>query len=86
MNHDDDQLLTDKQAADLLGLKPQSLRKLRWMGGGPAFCRLTRSARGQVRYRLGALRAWIREHEVASTAAETWNGPPPPCAAVGGAR
>jgi len=38
-------LLTDLQAAELLGLKPATLRRWRWVGDGPTFIKLGRSVR-----------------------------------------
>ena len=38
-------LLTELQTADLLGLKPATLRHWRWVGDGPAYIKLGRSVR-----------------------------------------
>ena len=83
---DDDRLITDTEAAEFLGVQPQTLRRWRWAGNSPRYVRLSRSPRGAVRYTLRALREWVREHEAASTSGETWTGPPPACASVGGTR
>ena len=54
-------------AADLLGLKPQTLRKWRVTGGGPPYVRLG----GRVAYRRADVDAWIADRTFTSTAAET---------------
>lgn len=54
--------LTTRQAADYLGLSPNTLSRWRWSGDGPPFKKLGRA----VRYGVADLDAWAaacsREH------------------------
>lgn len=59
-----DQFIGDEQAAELLGLSRSYLRKLRVMGGGPRFSKISPRA---VRYRVGDLLAWASSKSVSST-------------------
>jgi hypothetical protein len=54
-------LLTEKQAARLLGVSVFWLQKGRCYGYGPPFIRLT-SPRGAIRYRLCDLEEYIASH------------------------
>jgi len=47
--------ITTPQAAEYLGMKPQTLEAWRCRGGGPKFAKLGRA----VRYRQSDLDAWI---------------------------
>ena len=58
----DDDLLTAEQVADWLGVPERTIRYWREQGTGPPYVRLGR----WVRYRRGAVRAWLREQEQAS--------------------
>jgi len=60
-----DQLLNQKQAAELLGASERTLEKWRVHGGGPRF--IKQSSRF-IRYRVSALVEWMDAHEVAHTA------------------
>jgi Helix-turn-helix domain len=51
-----DPWLTEKQAAEILGLSPNALRSLRRRGDAPVYIRLPN---GAIRYRPRALRNWI---------------------------
>lgn len=52
-----DWLLTEEQAARILGVSKKTLRNWRWQGGcGPAF---TRIGRRMIRYRYSDLLAFI---------------------------
>jgi hypothetical protein len=54
-----DRLLNEHEAAAFLGLAVATLRRWRWSGGGPEFCKLG-SARGSaVRYSPAALSAFV---------------------------
>jgi predicted site-specific integrase-resolvase len=53
-------LLDEKEAADSLGLKPPTMRRWRWAGKGPAYCRIG----GAIRYRSQDLEAFIAKSEV----------------------
>ena len=57
---DDERLLTEVQAADLLRLSPRTLQAWRCQGTGPAFVRAGRA----IRYRRAALIAWAQEQTV----------------------
>ena len=62
---DPDALLYPAEAAHLMALSERTLEGMRVRGGGPPFCRLTRS----VRYRRGDIVAWITARRVSSTSA-----------------
>jgi predicted DNA-binding transcriptional regulator AlpA len=47
-----------KEAAELIGLAPQTLRKMRMEGRGPRFVRLTANV---VVYAESALREWLEQ-------------------------
>ena len=57
--------LTTKEAAALLRMQPQSMRRWRWAGGGPPFVKLS----NRVLYRVADVEAWLAERTVTSTAA-----------------
>jgi hypothetical protein len=54
----DETLLSTREAAAFLGVRPRTLEHWRLVGGGPPFVRVGRRL---VRYRLGALRAFLGE-------------------------
>ena len=58
-----DELLTTKQAAQILGLQPNTLAKWRVSGAGPIFVAMGRA----VRYRLGDLKVFIDRNARQST-------------------
>lgn len=58
--------LTTRGAAKLLGLHPDTLRRLRREGGGPPFVRIGRA----VRYRLDVVDAWAAARTFKSTTDE----------------
>jgi predicted DNA-binding transcriptional regulator AlpA len=58
-----EELLTEKQAAQLLGVKPKTLSDWRWRGGGPRFIKLG----GFCRYQLSDLSQWIEGQKRRST-------------------
>lgn len=64
-------LLTTAQAAEHLGLRPQTLRKWRVTGDGPQYIRLGDSPRARVAYRREDLDRWLADRTWRSTAAET---------------
>lgn len=51
------QLIDDHQAADLLAVKPQTLRKWRMLGTGPNFVKIGRTTRYQVK----EINRWIEQ-------------------------
>ena len=63
-------LVSQSQAAEILGVSPRSLETWRIRGGGPAFIKIGRA----VRYDPDDLRAYIDQHRIANTAQEVSNG------------
>jgi predicted DNA-binding transcriptional regulator AlpA len=59
-----EELLSQKQAARLLGLSVRTLERHRVWGTGPRFCRVGRL----IRYRPCDIEAWIAQSLRASTA------------------
>ena len=60
-----DDWLTEKQAAEVLGLKPSTLRKWRQLRTGPAFERYTMvGKRLGVRYRYQDLLDWQKKTHI----------------------
>ncbi|HEV2545763.1 MAG TPA: helix-turn-helix domain-containing protein [Stellaceae bacterium] len=53
-----DQLLTEKEAANITGFSVYWFQRKRWEGGGPPFVKFQRA----VRYRESDLVAWIEAH------------------------
>ena len=49
-------LINERQAASILSLSTRTLQRLRCVGGGPRFLRLSQAS---IRYRLSDLEAWI---------------------------
>jgi predicted DNA-binding transcriptional regulator AlpA len=68
-NHTDNHLFTTEQAAELLGIRPQTMNGWRTGRGlgmdGPQFVKAGRS----VRYRYGELRAWVARRTYSNTVA-----------------
>lgn len=58
-------LKTTKEAAELVQLKAQTLRKYRGTGEGPAYCLL---APNRVAYRTSDLETWVESRIRVSTA------------------
>lgn len=56
-----DRMLTEQEAAPLIGVKPQTLAKWRMSGNpdAPSFCRIGRNCR----YKLSTLKAWMAGRE-----------------------
>ncbi len=67
-------LMTAAEAARLLNLQPQTLRKWRTWGKGPRYVRLG-GPRGRVAYRHQDIDAWIEAQTFASTSEETAGEP-----------
>jgi hypothetical protein len=59
-NVDDEKLLTEVQAADLLRLSARTLQAWRSQGAGPPFVRAGRA----IRYRRSALLSWTIDNTV----------------------
>jgi predicted DNA-binding transcriptional regulator AlpA len=66
----DTDYLTGPEAAKLLGLKTQSLRKWRLLGRGPRYSRTGDSPRARVLYRRSDLEDWLAQRTFTSTAEE----------------
>ncbi len=64
-------LVTSKEAAKMLGIKAQTLRRWRYKGKGPRYIRLGENSSCPAGYRLSDLEHWIEEHTFSTTAAET---------------
>lgn len=58
-------LLTERQAAEVLGLTPRTLQQHRFHGDGPQFVRLTARA---IRYRMIDIESFIEARLHSSTA------------------
>jgi len=57
-------LLRQRQAASLIALSTRTLERLRCIGGGPKFVRLSR---GRIAYREEDLASWVEARIVSST-------------------
>jgi hypothetical protein len=64
-----DDLLTNEQAAALLGIKPTTLEIWRIKGRSPPFLKLGSSKQAPVRYQRSTMAAWLNEKSFASTSA-----------------
>lgn len=62
-----DELLTTKEVAEILKLRPQSLRARRLAGVKPAFIKVG----NRVRYEKAAIEAYISENRFSSTSEVT---------------
>ena len=62
-----DGLLTEKQAADYLGLTPRTLQLWRTRGGGPSYHRIGWRS---VRYSMSDIENWLESKRFASIAQE----------------
>jgi predicted DNA-binding transcriptional regulator AlpA len=54
-----DRLLTTRQAAEVVGLSPKTLRQLRCDRQGPRCFKAGPSKQARVRYPLSAIEAWV---------------------------
>jgi hypothetical protein len=62
-------LLTNDEAAALLGIKPNTLEIWRCKGKGPRFIKLGREKQSPIRYRRTDVAEWIDQQSFASTSA-----------------
>ncbi len=62
-----DQMLTPAEMAALLNVSVPTLARWRVTGGGPPFIKLGVDRRSSVRYRLSAIREYLRRAERRST-------------------
>jgi hypothetical protein len=54
-----DEMLNDKQAAKILGVKPSTMRIWRCRGIGPSYHKLGNGVRARTRYTRGDLEAFV---------------------------
>jgi predicted DNA-binding transcriptional regulator AlpA len=66
---DFDQLLSNKEAARLLGIQPNTLEIWRVQGKGPAFLKLGDRPQSTVRYLRSTVIAWAAQRVYNSTSA-----------------
>jgi len=62
-------LLTNAEAASMLGIKPNTLEIWRCKGRGPRFIKFLPSKQAPVRYRREEVDAWLEQQAFASTSA-----------------
>ena len=70
-SHHPPALLSTADAANYLGLRPQTLRAWRFKGGGPPYIRFGAKARGTVAYKISDLDIWVNQRRWPHTSAET---------------
>lgn len=56
----DNKLLSNSEAAEFLGMSPDTLARWRWAGIGPAYLKIGRS----IKYRRADLEAFLNESRV----------------------
>ncbi len=66
-----DRLLTEKQAALILGMSVAWFQRKRWEGDGPPFVKFDRA----VRYRECDLKAWVEKRVRESTSGDAGGAP-----------
>jgi hypothetical protein len=64
-----DDLLTNEQAAALLGIKPTTLEIWRIRGKSPPFLKLGTSKQAPIRYQRSVIVKWLAERSFSSTSA-----------------
>lgn len=64
-------LLSTAEAAELVGVKPQTLRKWRWKGGGPRYVRQGTGLHARAGYRLADVEAWLDARSFDNTTCES---------------
>lgn len=67
-------LLTSRQTADLLGIRPNTLEIWRLHGRGPKFLKLGSTKQAPIRYDEEAVMGWLNDQSFASTSAFSANG------------
>ena len=60
-------LLSNKEVATLLGIKPNTLEIWRHQGKGPPFCKIGDSRQSTVRYLRSVVIGWIAQRSFTST-------------------
>lgn len=63
------QLLSNVEAANMLGLKPTTLEIWRTRGKGPKFVKLGISKQAPIRYEIGEILSWLEAQCFNSTSA-----------------
>ena len=64
-----DDLLSNQQTAELLGINPSTLEIWRHRGKGPIFVKFGASPQAPVRYRTSEVMRWVEAQSFASTSA-----------------
>ena len=64
-------ILNTREAAEYLGVRPQTLRNWRCRGGGPRYVRRGIGLRSHAAYTKAELDAWLEARTFANTTAET---------------
>jgi len=64
-------LLNTREAAELLGIKPGTLREWRHLGKGPKYIKTGPDARSRTAYELADIELWKAERKFTSTSAVT---------------
>lgn len=68
------ELLSNKQAAKFLGVKPATLKIWRWRGVGPHFIKLGDQPGSRVAYRRADVIEWLDARTYSSTSAASVKG------------
>ena len=66
-----DTMLSTRETAERLGVRPQTLRKWRLLGKGPRYVRLGANPQARVSYSLEAVQEWLAAHTFCSTSEES---------------
>ena len=66
-----EELLTNEQTADLLGIKPNTLEIWRCHAKGPVFIKLGTHPSSPIRYQRSRVMAWIESNTHQSTSSYT---------------
>jgi hypothetical protein len=69
-------LLTNDEAAEILGLQPNTLEIWRCKGKGPNFIKTGPARQDPIRYRTEDIKAWLTSRTFASTSAYAPNAKP----------
>ena len=63
------ELLTNEEAASLLGIRPNTLEIWRTKGKGPEFVKMGKQKQAPIRYLRQKILAWLEAQSFASTSA-----------------
>lgn len=72
MSQQTERILTAREAAEYLRMKPNTLAQLRMNGGGPRYSRVSPDPRSKVLYRQSALDLFLDQREFGSALEEQW--------------